>query len=112
MKVTEKDVAYVADLANLELTESERGPLLRDLNSILDYIDRLNQLDTANVPPMAQVSDRYGVDPATTGSEGFASASREDILEGLRKSLPHDVALQNAPGTDGTFFKVPKVIER
>jgi len=39
-------------------------------------------------------------------------ASREDILEGLRKSLPHEVALQNAPDTDGTFFKVPKVIER
>ena len=38
--------------------------------------------------------------------------SREDILEGLRKSLPHEVALENAPDSDGTFFKVPKVIER
>jgi len=112
MKVTEKDVAYVADLANLELAESERGLLLRDLNSILDYIDRLNRLDTTDVPAMAQVSDRYGVDQLRTGSERFASASREDILEGLRKSLPHEVALQNAPESDGTFFKVPKVIER
>jgi aspartyl-tRNA(Asn)/glutamyl-tRNA(Gln) amidotransferase subunit C len=112
MKVTEKDVAYVADLANLELTQDERQLLLRDLNSILDYVDRLSQLDTTDVPPMAQVSDRYGVDQSRTGSERFAYASREDILEGLRKSLPHDVALQNAPGTDGTFFKVPKVIER
>jgi aspartyl-tRNA(Asn)/glutamyl-tRNA(Gln) amidotransferase subunit C len=108
MKVTEKDVAYVADLANLELTESERGVMLRDLNSILEYIDRLNQLDTTDVPPMAQVSDRFGVGD---GSGRFA-ASREDILEGLRKSLPHEVALENAPQTDGTFFKVPKVIER
>ena len=112
MKVTEKDVAYVADLANLELTESERGLLLRDLNSILDYIDRLNQLDTTDVPPMAQVSDRYGLDQTKTASERFASGVREDILEGLRKSLPHEVALQNAPDSDGTFFKVPKVIER
>lgn len=112
MKVTEKDVAYVADLANLELTENERGLLLRDLNSILDYIDRLNQLDTTDVPPMAQVSDQYGVDQASTGSERFASGVREDILDGLRKSLPHEVALQNAPDSDGTFFKVPKVIER
>jgi aspartyl-tRNA(Asn)/glutamyl-tRNA(Gln) amidotransferase subunit C len=112
MKVTEKDVAYVADLANLELTEAERGVLLRDLNSILEYIDRLNKLDTTDVPPMAQVSDRYGVDQSKTGSARFAYASREDILEGLRKSLPHRVALQNAPATDGTFFKVPKVIER
>jgi aspartyl-tRNA(Asn)/glutamyl-tRNA(Gln) amidotransferase subunit C len=112
MKVTEKDVAYVADLANLELTEDERGGMLRDLNSILDYVDRLNELDTTDVPPMAQVSDRYGVDESRTGSARFAYACREDILEGLRKSLPHEVALENAPDTDGTFFKVPKVIER
>jgi len=112
MKVTEKDVAYVADLANLELTESERGRMLRDLNSILDYIDLLNQLDTTDVLPMAQVSDRYAVDQSKQGSERFAYASREDIHEGLRKSLPHDVALRNAPESDGTFFKVPKVIER
>ena len=112
MKVTDQDVAYVADLANLELTQDERQLLLRDLNSILDYVDRLSQLDTTDVPPMAQVSDRYGVDQSRTGSERFAYASREDILEGLRKSLPHEVALQNAPDTDGTFFKVPKVIER
>ena len=112
MKVTEKDVAYVADLANLELTENERGLLLRDLNSILDYIDRLNQLDTTDVPPMAQVSDRYGATPSNTGSARFSYAIREDIHEGLRKSLPHDVALQNAPDSDGRFFKVPKVIER
>jgi aspartyl-tRNA(Asn)/glutamyl-tRNA(Gln) amidotransferase subunit C len=112
MKVTEMDVAYVADLANLELTEDERRLLLRDLNSILDYIDRLNQLNTTNVPPMAQLSDQYGLDQSKTGSARFASASREDILEGLRKSLPHGVALQNAPDSDGTFFKVPKVIER
>ena len=112
MKVNEKDVAYVADLANLELTEDERARMLRDLNSILEYIDRLNQLDTTNVPPMAQMSDRCGVDDLRTGSARFAYASREDILEGLRKSLRHEVALQNAPDTDGAFFKVPKVIER
>jgi aspartyl-tRNA(Asn)/glutamyl-tRNA(Gln) amidotransferase subunit C len=112
MKVTEKDVAYVADLANLELTSEERMRMLRDLNAILGYIDRLNELDTSNVQPMAQVSNRYGLDGAKLGSERFANASREDVREGLRKSLPHDVALQNAPESDGTFFEVPKVIER
>ena len=112
MKVTDKDVAYVADLANLELTDEERSEMLRDLNSILDYVDRLNQLDTANVPPMAQVSDRYGVDESKKGSERFAYASREDILEGLRESLPREVALENAPDADEDFFRVPKVIER
>jgi aspartyl-tRNA(Asn)/glutamyl-tRNA(Gln) amidotransferase subunit C len=112
MKVTDKDVSYVADLANLELTEEERKGMLRDLNSILEYIDRLNELDTSDVPPMAQVSDRYGVDQSKQGSERFAYASREDVLEGLRKSLPHDEALANAPDADEDFFRVPKVIER
>jgi aspartyl-tRNA(Asn)/glutamyl-tRNA(Gln) amidotransferase subunit C len=112
MKVTEKDVGYVAELANLDLTPEERTAMLRDLNSILEYVDRLNELDTSDVPPMAQVSDRYGVDEAKQGSERFAYATREDILEGLRKSLPHDEALANAPDADETFFRVPKVIER
>jgi aspartyl-tRNA(Asn)/glutamyl-tRNA(Gln) amidotransferase subunit C len=69
-------------------------------------------LDTSDVPAMAQVSDRYGVDEAKRGSERFAYASRDDILEGLRKSLPHDEALANAPDADEDFFRVPKVIER
>ena len=112
MKVTEHDVAYVADLANLDLTDEERSGMLRDLNSILEYIDRLNELDTSDVPPMAQVSDRYGVDESKQCSERFAYASREDILEGLRKSLPHAEALANAPDADKDFFRVPKVIER
>ena len=112
MKVTEKDVAYVADLANLELSDEERTGMLRDLNSILDYVDRLNELDTSEVPPMAQVSDRYGVDSTKQGSERFAYANREDVLDGLRKSLPHNEALANAPDADEDFFRVPKVIER
>jgi aspartyl-tRNA(Asn)/glutamyl-tRNA(Gln) amidotransferase subunit C len=112
MKVTEKDVAYVAELANLELTADERHGMLRDLNSILEYVDRLSELDTSNVPAMAQVSDRYGVDETKQGSERFAYASREDVLEGLRKSLSHEEALANAPDADGEFFRVPKVIER
>lgn len=112
MKVTEKDVAYVADLASLELTPDEHARMLRDLNSILEYVDRLNELKTENVEPMAQVSDRYGVDVSRQGSERFAYAAREDIKEGLRPSLPHEEAISNAPDTDGTFFEVPKVIER
>jgi len=112
MKVTDKDVAYVAELANLDLTDEERSGMLRDLNSILDYVDRLNELDTAEVPPMAQVSDRYAADPAKQGSERFAYACRADIVEGLRKSLPRAEALANAPDADEEFFCVPKVIER
>ena len=112
MKVTEKDVTHVAELANLELTVDERARMLRDLNSILEYVDRLGELDTANVEPMAQVSDRYGVDGSRQGSDRFAYAARDDVKEGLRLSLPHEEAVENAPETDGTFFIVPKVIER
>jgi aspartyl-tRNA(Asn)/glutamyl-tRNA(Gln) amidotransferase subunit C len=86
--------------------------MLRDLNSILAYIDMLNRLDTEKVEPMAQVSDRYGVDQSKAGSERFAYASCEDILFGLRPSLPQAEALANAPDADENFFRVPKVIER
>ncbi len=112
MKVTEKDVVYVADLANLELTPEERAGMVRDLNSILEYVDRLNALDTTNVEPMAQIPERFGVDESRQGSERFLYATRDDVVEGLRKSLSQEEALENAPDADGTFFRVPKVIER
>jgi aspartyl-tRNA(Asn)/glutamyl-tRNA(Gln) amidotransferase subunit C len=111
MRVTEKDVAYVADLSNLELTSEERPRMLRDLNSILEYIDRLNELDTSKVELMAQVSGRFAAHSAEGGGR-FDDASRDDVLEGLRKSLAQDQALANAPSSDGTFFRVPRVIER
>lgn len=109
MKVTEKDVRYVEDLANLELTPAERERMVRELSSILDYIDQLNELDTADLEPMAQTSDRFGVDAQKTGTDRFAYATRADQV---RPSLPHEAAVRNAPDTDGTFFKVPKVIEK
>lgn len=112
MKVTEKDVVYVADLANLELTANERERMVQDMNAILEYVERLSVLDTSNVEPMAQTSDRYALDQSTAVAARFAYALREDVVEGLRKSLPHEEALANAPATDGVFFKVPKVIER
>ena len=108
MKVTEKDVAYVADLANLELTGQERQRLLKDLNSILDYIDHLNELDTTNVPPMAQIAGNFG-SAGQSSSEKSALVGREDVPV---PSLRHSEAMRNAPVTDGEFFKVPKVIEK
>ena len=102
MKVTSQDVAYVADLANLELAPEERTRMERDLNSILDYIDLLNELDTSNVPPMAQVL-------SNKDDTKFEHAFRADEL---RPCLPHEAALQNAPDTDGDFFKVPRVLEK
>jgi aspartyl-tRNA(Asn)/glutamyl-tRNA(Gln) amidotransferase subunit C len=112
MKVTEKDVDYVSDLANLELSKDERTRMLLDLNSILQHIARLGELDTSAVAPMAQVSERYAAGESRQGIDGFPIATRDDVKDGLRKSLPHHVAIKNAPDSDGTFFEVPKVIER
>jgi aspartyl-tRNA(Asn)/glutamyl-tRNA(Gln) amidotransferase subunit C len=127
MKVRESDVQYVAELANLELTTEERPRLLRDLNSILEYVEVLNEVDTASVEPMAQTSDRFGLDTAITGSARFAYAARADVATPaapaaalpdadtyarVKRSLPHGEALANAPESDGKFFQVPKVIER
>ncbi|HLJ91445.1 MAG TPA: Asp-tRNA(Asn)/Glu-tRNA(Gln) amidotransferase subunit GatC [Candidatus Angelobacter sp.] len=111
MKVTEKDVTYVADLGNLALTEEERTHLEKDLNSILGYIDRLNKLDTSNVAPMTQVSGRNessGI-AGTTEGEKFAYAQRADAAG---PCLPRDAVMRNAPDSDGSFFKVPKVIDK
>jgi len=102
MKITQKDVAYVANLANLELTEAERLRMEKDLNSILEYVDQLAEVDTSNVEPMAQVSQL-----------GAAGETADPLrADELRDCLPRDEVLAAAPQTDGTFFRVPKVIER
>ena len=106
MNITSKEVSYVADLANLELTEEERVRMVRDLNSILGYIDTLNELDTSNVPPMAQVA-------AGAQASGENVAAKYELREDHPgESLPHEAALANAPDHNADFFKVPKVIER
>jgi aspartyl-tRNA(Asn)/glutamyl-tRNA(Gln) amidotransferase subunit C len=99
MSVSEQDVERVAELANLELTSGEKSRMLRDLNSVLDYFAQLNELDTTALPPMTQV--------VATGQ--MASHSRPDKLA---PSLSREDVLVCAPDTDGTFFKVPKVIDR
>lgn len=100
MKITEQHVTHVAELANLQLTSGERERMLHELNSILDYVDILNQIDTTHVDPV------FGLAPRPIDE------LREDVVEGLRPSLSHETALSNAPSTDGTFFKVPKVIDK
>lgn len=107
MKVTEKDVTYVADLANLELTPEESVRMVTDLNSILGHMDQLNQLDTANVEPLAEVISAFA--PQAEDGDSFAYAQRADQV---KSGLDRAAAMANAPDTDGTCFRVPKVIER
>ncbi|MGA3034205.1 MAG: Asp-tRNA(Asn)/Glu-tRNA(Gln) amidotransferase subunit GatC [Terracidiphilus sp.] len=99
-RVTEEDVKRVAELAHLDLTPEESTGMLRDLNSILDYMAELNELETKGVAPLAQVSEL---------SDAGHSGPRRDVLE---PSLPRAAVMAEAPETDGVFFKVPKVIER
>jgi aspartyl-tRNA(Asn)/glutamyl-tRNA(Gln) amidotransferase subunit C len=99
MALTEKDVRYVAELAHLHLTEDEVQRFLPQLDSILEYIQKLNELDTSEIEPMAQVT--YPAAPNT--------ALREDRVAG---SLNQDEALRNAPESEPGYFKVPRVIDR
>jgi aspartyl-tRNA(Asn)/glutamyl-tRNA(Gln) amidotransferase subunit C len=99
VKISEQDVRRVADLANLALREDEVARMAHDLDGILSHIDKLNELDTANVEPMAQVL--FDAEETAT--------LREDRE---RPSLTNAEAVANAPVTNGGYYKVPRVIER
>lgn len=100
--VTRDEVRHVAALASLELTPGEEERMERDLNAILGYVAELNELDTANVEPLSQVSELLA-------SSGAGPSLRADQP---LPSLPRQTVMADAPATDGIFFKVPKVIER
>lgn len=100
-RVTVEDVERVAELAHLELAAEEKPRMVRDLNAILDYVAELNELDTTGVAPLAQVTEL--ADP------GGANSLRADEL---RPSIDRGAVMQEAPESDGRFFKVPKVIEK
>jgi aspartyl-tRNA(Asn)/glutamyl-tRNA(Gln) amidotransferase subunit C len=99
VRIAEQDVERVAELANLALTGEEIARMTRDLDGILSHIEKLNELDTTNVEPMAQV----------LFDAGETATLREDVV---RPPLSNAEALANAPLTGGGYFKVPKVIER
>jgi aspartyl-tRNA(Asn)/glutamyl-tRNA(Gln) amidotransferase subunit C len=106
MKITRKDVEYVAALAHLELAPAELERMAQQLDAILEYIDQLNRLDTTNVEPMAQVLAPTSSKRADTRPN---PSVREDVVG---KCLAREQALAAAPEADGTFFRVPKVIEK
>ena len=99
MKLTEKEVRYVADLANLRFSDEEVRKFARELDGILEHMDKLNEVDTTNVEPMAQVL--YAADETATLR-----------LDRERPPLGNELALANAPQKSAGYFKVPRVIER
>jgi len=94
-KITRKEVEHVARLARLELTEEEKERMTAQLDSILAYIDKLNELETSTVEP-------------TTTVIPMVSVMREDET---RPSLGQDEALANAPDRADVYFRVPRIIE-
>jgi aspartyl-tRNA(Asn)/glutamyl-tRNA(Gln) amidotransferase subunit C len=95
MPITRKEVEYVAHLSRLELTEEEMRRLGGQLDSILGYMDKLNELDTTGVEPMV-----YAIQAQPLVRQDLTGAS-----------LPRKEALQNAPESDQGCFKVPRIIE-
>jgi aspartyl-tRNA(Asn)/glutamyl-tRNA(Gln) amidotransferase subunit C len=95
MKLTREEVQHIALLARLRLTVEEQATLTEELDRILGYMEKLNQLDTTQVEPFSHVLDVVNV-------------LREDRVT----SQPNaDGLLANAPDREATFFKVPKIIE-
>jgi aspartyl-tRNA(Asn)/glutamyl-tRNA(Gln) amidotransferase subunit C len=99
VKITEKEVRYVAGLANLTLTDSEIAKQQADLDGILEHMDRLNEVDTSGVEPMAQV----------LFEAGETATLRADVPVA---PLTNQAALANAPQPGAGYFKVPQIIER
>ena len=100
MKITREDVLRVAELAYLDLSEDELEKYRRQIDEILDYIGKLNELDTSGVEPMAQVlADDQAAD----------ATLREDLV--VPSAVAEDV-LRQAPDAETPYFRVPKVIER
>ncbi len=99
MKITEKEVRYVAGLSNLQLTDAEVGKLQADLNGILEHMDKLKEIDTTGVEPMAQV----------LFDAGETATLRADVPV---PPLGNQAALANAPQPGAGYFKVPQIIER
>ena len=99
MRLTGQEVRRVAELASLALSDQEIARMAEDLDGILAHMDKLNELDTGGVEPMAQV----------LYDAGETATLREDRE---RPPLSSAEALANAPAAGGGYFKVPRVIER
>ena len=95
MKITKEEVEYVAHLARLDFSEAEKVKFTSQLNNILMYMDKLNEVDTTGIEPMSHAI-------------ALQNAFRDDAVE---ESLGLELSLSNAPEARGPFFRVPKVIE-
>jgi aspartyl-tRNA(Asn)/glutamyl-tRNA(Gln) amidotransferase subunit C len=96
MEVNDALVDNLAKLSRLQFNDQEKEIIKKDLQRMIEFVDKLQELDTTGVEPLMHMSDSVNV-------------LREDIVQG---SISRKEALKNAPDSDGVFIKVPKVIER
>lgn len=94
-RISKDEVLRIAKLAHLELTAPEVERMARDLGQILGYVEQLNEVDVSGVPPMAHVDDA-----------GIVPRPDREVA-----SLPHDLALREAPSVDEGGFRVPAFVD-
>jgi aspartyl-tRNA(Asn)/glutamyl-tRNA(Gln) amidotransferase subunit C len=99
LKITEAEVRYVAGLAHLRLSDAEVARMAREMDEVLSHMEKLGELDTKDVPPMAQVL-----------FDADETATLRDDVEG--PTLGCDVAVANAAAAGAGYFKIPRVIEK
>ncbi|MEO5998060.1 MAG: Asp-tRNA(Asn)/Glu-tRNA(Gln) amidotransferase subunit GatC [Chitinophagaceae bacterium] len=95
MDITDEMVKTLADLSRLTFDELESEEIKKDLQRMISFVEKLNELDTSNVEPLLHMTDAVNI-------------YREDIVQG---SMLKEDALKNAPSADAHYFKVPKVIK-
>lgn len=94
-RIDREQVKKVAKLSRLELTEAEVEEFTGQLSAILDYVEKMNELDTTDIEPLAHCLP-------------ISNVFREDFV---KESLGTEKTLANAPQRDGQFFKVPKILD-
>ena len=95
MEINRAALDKIAHLARLEFGEKEAEKMMKDMTEILNWVEKLNEVDTTGVEPLTSMSNEI-------------NAFREDVVSDV---LPRDQALSQAPGKDEEYFKVPKVID-
>jgi len=96
MNIDKETVEKVAHLARLELAEDEKETMIADMNKILGFMDKLNEIDTSGIEPLVYMTNEI-------------NTVREDMI---KQEVTHEEALLNAPKHDGDYFLVAKVIEK
>lgn len=96
MKITDELLDKIANLAKLEIPEEEREALRHDFQKMLDFVDKLQEVDTQGVAPLIHMTDEV-------------NRLREDLPQG---ELDRQEVLRNAPDADATYFRVPKILDK